>query len=228
VPERQQTLRAAIDWSYRLLDERAQAALRRLAVFAGSFSLDAAEQVAQVELEDIAALVDWSLLKPIGDGRFLMLETIREFALEQLVETVDAEAVRRRHAEFFLELAERDEEDPRLQEAWLDLVEADHDNLRAAIAWARERGEARLELRLAAALAPFWEARSYLQEGLVHVCEALADDPDAPVVLQEKAVRFGVLLAVKQGDTATARDMAERMAALAEESGDDDILAAQH
>ncbi|MGN6429802.1 MAG: ATP-binding protein [Gaiellaceae bacterium] len=224
VPERQQTLRATIEWSYRLLDERLQAAFRQVAVFAGSLSLDAAEQVAQVELEDVTALVDWSLLKPIGQGRFLMLETIREFALEQLAGTADAETVRRRHAEFFLELAERDEDDPRPQEAWLDLVEADHDNLRSAIAWARERGEARLELRMAAALAAFWEARSYLQEGLGHVREALARDPDAAVGLQAKALRSGVLLAIKQGDTATAREMAERMTALAEESGGDDIL----
>jgi predicted ATPase/class 3 adenylate cyclase len=224
VPERQQTLRATIEWSYRLLDERLQAAFRRLAVFAGSLSLDAAEQVAQVELEDVAALVDWSLLKPLGQGRLLMLETIREFALEQLEGTADAETVRRRHAEFFVELAERVEEDPRRQEAWLDLVEADHDNLRSAIAWARARGEARLELRMAAALAPFWEARSYLQEGLGRVREALARDPNAAVGLQAKALRLGVLLAIKQGDTATAREMAERMTALAEESGSDDIL----
>ena len=226
VPERQQTLRATIDWSYRLLDEPLQTALRRLAVFAGTFSLDAAEQVAQVELEDVAALVDWSLLKPIGDGRFLMLETIREFALEQLAESPDAEEARRRHAEVFLELAERDLEEPEEQESWLDLVEADHDNLRAAIAWARERGEARVELRLAAALASFWHARSYLQEGLAHVREALADDPDAPIGLESRALGWGVLLCVKQGDYATARGMAERIAALAEESGEDDVLAA--
>jgi predicted ATPase/class 3 adenylate cyclase len=226
VPERQQTLRATIDWSYRLLDERLQAALRRLAVFAGTFSLDAAEQAAQVELEDLAALVDWSLLKPIGDGRFLMLETIREFALEQLAESPDAEALRRRHVEFFLELAERELEAPKEQESWLDLVEADHDNFRSAIAWARERGEARVKLRLAAGLVSFWEARSYLQEGLLHLREALADDPDPPIGLEERALRWAVLLSVKQGDYATARGMSERMTALAEESGDDDILGA--
>jgi predicted ATPase/class 3 adenylate cyclase len=225
VPERQQTLRATIDWSYRLLDDRLQTALRRLAVFAASFSLDAAEQVAQVDLEDVAALVDWSLLKPIGDGRFLMLETIREFAFEQLIESGEAEEIRRRHAEFFLELAERDLGAPSAHESWVDAVAADYDNFRSAIAWAREHGEARVELRLVAALGVFWEARSYLQEGLAYVREGLARDPTAPPDLRRKALGYGVLLSIKQGDLATARELVERMAALAAESGDDEILA---
>ena len=225
VPERQQTLRATIEWSYQLLEERLQAALGRLGVFSGSFSLEAAEQVAGVELEDVAALVDWSLLKSIGEGRLLMLETIREFALEQLAESGDLEAVLRRHAEFFLAVAESDPYPAARHEPWLELVDSDRDNLRSAIVWATEHGDARLELRLAAALGPFWEARGYLAEGLVRIREALARDPDGPLALQSRALSFGSLLAVKQGDFAIAREFAERMAALADESEEEDILA---
>src|SRR5207237_63618 len=79
-PERQQTLRATIEWSYTLLEGELQTLFRRLAVFSGSFSLDEAEQVTSAAFDDVAALIDWSLLKSIGDGRFLMLETIREYA----------------------------------------------------------------------------------------------------------------------------------------------------
>ena len=103
--ERQQTLRATIECTYALLETRLQEVFRRLAVFAGSFSLDAAEQVAKAELDEISALVDWSLLKPIGQGRFLILETIREYAHE-CRESAEIEAVRDRHLDYFLALVE--------------------------------------------------------------------------------------------------------------------------
>jgi len=127
-----------------------------------------------------------------------MLETIREFGLEQLGERGNMEELRGRHAELFLELAESRGEAQENWETWLDLADTEHDNLRSAIALARESGEVRLELRLVTALGPFWEARGYLVEGKARTIEALADDPDAPTRLQNQALSHGVLLAFKR------------------------------
>jgi predicted ATPase/class 3 adenylate cyclase len=102
-PERQQTLRATIEWSHDLLSDAERVALRRLAVFRGSFSLDAADAVASADLDTVAALVDKSLLKPVGKARFLMLETLREFALEQLDETGETEPTALRYARWYLQ-----------------------------------------------------------------------------------------------------------------------------
>jgi predicted ATPase/class 3 adenylate cyclase len=224
LPDRQRTLRNTISWSYELLDESEQVAFASLAVFAGGFTLDAAERVCGADLDTLATLAEKSLVRRRVD-RFRMLETIREFALEQLAERGDLEEVRRRHAELFLELAESAGEVPREPEAWLDRAEAELDNLRSAIAWARESGEGRIELRLAAALGRFWEARGYLAEGQARLNDALADDPAAPIGLKSQALSHGVLLAFKRGDFGQAREWAERQAALAEESGDDETLA---
>ena len=137
---------------------RAQALFARLAVFAGSFPLEAAEEVCGADLDDLEALVDSSLLKPIGDDRFLMLETIREYARERARGSVEAEALRRRHATFFSALAEQAYEHRFDAEAeWSARLEIDHDDLRAALDWladersgasARARGRARLVLVL--------------------------------------------------------------------------------
>jgi predicted ATPase/class 3 adenylate cyclase len=224
LPDRQRTLRDTISWSYELLDEPERTAFANLAVFAGGFTIDAAERVSGADLDTLASLTEKSLVRR-REERFRMLETIREYGLEQLAERSDLEAVRRRHAEFFLELAESAGEAPSEQEAWLDRVEAELDNLRSAIVWAQELGDRELLLRLAAALGPFWEARSYLAEGLARISEALATDPDAPVGLKNQALSSGVLLAFKQGDFAAAREWAEKQAALARDSGDEETLA---
>ena len=160
-----------------------------------------------------------------GELRYWMLETIREFALEQLAERAYHEALGRRHAELFLELAESRGEGPSELVAWVERVEPEHDNLRAAIAWAREADEPRFALRLAAALGLFWELRGYLAEGRARIREALANDPDAPIDLKDQALDQGVMLAFKQGNFATAREWAEELVALAEESGDEGRLA---
>jgi predicted ATPase/class 3 adenylate cyclase len=224
LPDRQRTLRDTIGWSYELLDEREQAAFASLAVFAGGFTLDAAERVCRADLDTLASLAEKSLVRRRED-RFRMLETIREYALEQLGERGDLDELRRRHADFFLELAESAGEAPSEKEAWLDRVEGELDNLRSAIAWAQESGDRELFLRLAAALGPFWEARSYLAEGLARISEALATDPDSPVTLTNRALSYGVLLAFKQGDFATARGWAEQQAALAQDSGHEETFA---
>ena len=224
LPDRQRTLRDTISWSYDLLDETEQSAFASLAVFAGGFALEAAERVAGADLDTLTSLVEKSLVRQ-RDDRFRMLETIREYGLERLVERGDLDDVARRHAEFFLEVADSGSDAPNEWEPWLEQVDSEHDNLRAAIAWARDRGEARLELRMAAALGPFWEARGFLTEGLVRVREALASDPEAPAGLKAQALKFGALLAYKQGDSAVARDLAERLAAVADDCEDEQILA---
>jgi predicted ATPase len=131
-----ETMRDAIEWSYNLLDERSKSLFARLAVFAGGCSLGAAEEVCGVDLDTIAALIDKSLLRREGD-RYLMLETIGEYALERLEESGELEELRRRHAEYFLEQARSVESLVRSPQAAgaLDRLERDHANLRAALRW---------------------------------------------------------------------------------------------
>ena len=158
VPERQRTLRAAIAWSYDLLDEDAKALFRRLTVFAGGFSLEAAEEVGDAELDVLSRLVDASLLKSVGHGRLLMLDTIREYGLERLEEAGEAPGTRDRHAAHFARLADR---------RWPDLVRADDPtwtlstvqldvrNLHSAVEWSLERGQAEEILAIGSGMYPF-------------------------------------------------------------------------
>ena len=174
-PERQRTLRAAIDWSYGVLDDRLRTLFRRLSVFAGGFTLDAATEVADPnrELGDAVELLDALLQHSLvlrdsdEDVRFRMLETIREFALERLDESAEAVEVRHRHAVHFLGLAENAE--PHLtgpeQARWSDALHREHDNLRAAIAWTIDTDRGELALRLGAAMWRFWYGRGHLEEG---------------------------------------------------------------
>ncbi len=173
LPERQQTLRGAIDWSYALLEEGDRTLFARLAVFSGGCTLEAMEEICAVEdaLEGAESLLDKSLIRQEetsrGEPRFAMLETIHEYARERLQVRDDAETTHRRHAAYFLTLAK--ESEPRLggpeQVAWFERLETENDNLRAALTWAIERGEAQLGLRLAQELRPFWYARGDYVEG---------------------------------------------------------------
>ena len=146
-PERQRTLEATISWSYDLLTEDEQRLFARLSVFAGGCTLEAAEQVCEVDLETLASLVDKSLLRQT-EGRFWMLETIREYALDRLSEAGEADGVRQRHAEHFLPLAEAAHEQRlgargRAFATWFEQEQA---NLRAALVWSRQQGSARTSL----------------------------------------------------------------------------------
>ena len=176
---RQQTLRATLDWSHRLLSETERTLLRRLSVFAGGWTLAAAEAVCSgegIEQDDVldllGALVDKSLVvaRTGTDGamRYWMLETIRQYAREKLEESGEAGETRGRHAAFFLALAE--EAEPELsgtqQGLWVERLEGEHDNLRAALSWVLEREEGELGLRFGGALWRFWTARGYISEGL--------------------------------------------------------------
>ena len=175
LPGRQQTLRDAIAWSYDLLDDEEKRIFAWLSVFSRGFRLDAAEAVCggpglPDAFDVIASLVSKSLLRQIegqeGETRFLMLETIREFAAARLEESDEADEVRSRHARHFLEYAETAA--PNLfgvdQGRWLGILAAEHDNFRAALAWAEGRGEMEIALNLAASLWRFWQMRGHLKE----------------------------------------------------------------
>ncbi len=249
LPARQQTLRRAIDWSYDLLDEGEQALLRRLGVFVGGWTLEAVEPVCNATgdvgvggLEGSAALVDRSLVQhgqgSDGGSRFTLLETIREYALDRLEASGESDALRRQHAEYFLGLAEAAE--PQLwasdQLRWLNRLEHEHDNLRAALAWAIEH-DAAVALRIAGALASFWDTRGYHSEGRRWLERALtrtappahgAMETDhipalclsADVAAYAKALHGAGLLAHAQEDNARAEALFTQGLALARASGD--------
>ena len=208
LPERQRTLRATIEWSHAFLDEGEKSLFARLAVFSGGRTLEAIEAVCDSEgglpmdaFEEVSSLVDKSLLRPDegtgGEPRFYMLETVHEFALEKLEEGGGAEEVRRRHAEYFLWLAE--EAEPGLRGPqdvrWFERLEEEHDNLRAALSWSLEGGEAELGLRLTGALSRFWEAHGHYGEGRRRLEKALQKDGGASGAARAKALLgFGWLV----------------------------------
>ena len=187
VPARQRTLRGAIDWSYDLLTAETAALFRRICVFAGGFTIAAAERVGAAKgepgmdkLEGLAALLDASLIRRRWElalpDRFETLRTIREYGLELLEESDEADAVRRSHAQFFLELAEATE--PELRgpdiELHLDVLRLEHDNMRAALTWAVEQDEGDVALRLSWSLWRFWHLHGDLTEGRRWTDQALA------------------------------------------------------
>jgi predicted ATPase len=166
LPERQQTLRATIEWSYELCSAGEQRLFTGLAVFSGGWTLDAAESVCDADLDTLASLLDKSLVRRDGD-RFSMLETIREFAAERLEESGDEDELRRRHATYLAELAEASQEhlfgpeDKPLREQF----RVEWDNVRAALTWAVENHEPELGLRLAGGLTMSWLDRNLAVEG---------------------------------------------------------------
>src|SRR5262245_1471679 len=199
VPDRHQTLRQAIAWSYDLLEAGEQALFRRLAVFARGCTLEAAGAVCHAGhdhaagpgpslemLDGVASLVDKSLLRQqeqaSGEPRFRMLETIREYGLECLTASGEEPGVRRAHADYYLALVEAAE--PALtgpeQATWLERLGAEHDNLRTALQWAEESGEAEIGLRLAGALCQFWLMHSHLREGQERLARLLGLAEAAP------------------------------------------------
>jgi predicted ATPase/class 3 adenylate cyclase len=200
LPERQRTLRGTIEWSFALLEAGEQLLFARLAVFSGGRTLEAIEAVCEAEgdlpmdaLEGVSSLLDKSLLRqeegPEGEPRFVMLETIHEFARERLQASGEGEEVRRVHAEYFLGLAEGAEPELRGAEqlACLERLEAEHDNMRAALTWSLEN-EPETALRLAGALARFWEMRSDISEGSRWLEAALRQSDRAEVAVTEVAV----------------------------------------
>jgi predicted ATPase len=191
-PARQQTLRATIEWSYDLLPAELQQLFARLAVFAGTFSLEAAEAVVDADVETLGAIAEASLVKPLFGSRFLMLETIREFALERFKQDDGAEGWRERHAEYYYGLtlsACLDTDVPGEQEP--GVVMPDAANLRAALAWSLERGEIEFGLDFLVALEQFWTL-GYTQEGMRWYRSFIERGNAAPPLLRARALRsFG-------------------------------------
>ena len=229
-PSASRGLRAAIDWSYRQLGADVQRLFSRAGVFAGAWTVEAAEAICdEDDLDVLGALVtllDHSLVQvrdsDAGERRFVMLETLREYALERLVAGGEIERVRQRHAEYFRALTEAAE--PHLwgpqQQAWLGRLEADHDNLRAALGWGSRSSEPELALGIAAAAAHFWWIRGYLSEGRMWLEQTLAASADAAPVLRVKALRGLSILARLQDDHVSSRHHAEEALGLSRQVAD--------
>jgi predicted ATPase len=184
---RQQTLRETLAWSYELLEEDEQQLLSRLGVFLGGSSLEAIEAICctdgQIDaIRVIGSLVNKSLVHvetdASGERRFVLLEMVREYALERLDDSGESEALKRSHAAYYLDLALRAEPELRgpRQGEWLSSLDLEHDNLRAALQWALAKNELLLGLRAAGALWHFWWARGHLSEGRTWLGELLARD----------------------------------------------------
>jgi predicted ATPase/class 3 adenylate cyclase/DNA-binding CsgD family transcriptional regulator len=212
-PARQKTLRATIDWSYGLLDESEKALLRRLAVFAGGWTISAAEAVCsrpdEVVVDGLASLLDKSLLRRedtfAGEPRFRMLETIHEYALGQLELSGEAEIIRGRHAAYFQSVLEAADLEQRGQPiVWLDRLQEEHENLRAVLRWTVETRNAELALRLGAVLRRYIEIRGHLHEGQRWLESALAIDGPAPDAVRARALQVAGRLAYLRGDYALA------------------------
>jgi predicted ATPase/DNA-binding SARP family transcriptional activator len=227
---RQQTLRATLDWSYDLLSERERDLFAWLAAFAGGFSLEAAESVCASDdgapsavLERLTQLVDKSLVvaeEQSGAARYRLLEPIRQYAQERLHALGQLAPVQRRHASWFLGVAERAESELSSpdQAAWLNRLEMEHDNLRAALSWCL-RGEPEMGLRLARALWQFWLGRGHFAEGRKWLHDQLARAPSQSA-LRPQALLGACALAVRQGDFTGAVHLIEESLAISRALGD--------
>jgi predicted ATPase/class 3 adenylate cyclase len=237
VPDRQRTLRGAINWSYELLEAADQRFLARLGTFRGGWTLGSAELICGPGLnleafDGLAKLVDHSIVQQVrtrdGEPRFTMLDPIREFALERLAASGELDELRRRHAEHFRDLAEEAEAHLTRQEkvAWLAQLEQELDNLRATLDWAEETADAETGLRAAAAIWRFWQQRGHLSEGRERLERLLA----LPVAAARDAVRARALGAVGgiaywQNDTPATRAAYEEAVEIARELQDPQLLA---
>lgn len=231
---RHQTLRAAIDWSYSLLPEAERLVFRHLGVFAGGGTLEAVEAVCADEattadadeemVDTLSRLADKSLISVDlrgGEARYRLLETLRQYGHERLVETGEEETARRRHQAWYLTLAERADTGligPQ-QAVWLDRMEREHDNVRAVLAWSLERGDATLAAQIGARIWRFWLYRGYLSEGRRWLARALALLQE-PTSLRAAALRGAGLLALYQNDLGPAADLIAESLVLWRDLGD--------
>jgi predicted ATPase/DNA-binding CsgD family transcriptional regulator len=228
LPTRQQTLRSALAWSYELLSLGDQRLFRRLGVFAGGCTLEAAEQIAPMDASSSAgSLIDKNLLRQIvqadGEPRLLMLETMREYALEQLALSGETDAMERAHAGYYCGLAEYAEghllgSDVR---AWLERLEREHDNLRQALGWALQQRDSALARRLSGALWRFWFLRGHLSEGRRWLEAALALHGTITPTIAVKALSGAGYLATAQSDYIRAETLCADALQIAEELGDE-------
>ena len=234
LPQRQQTLRAAIDWSYDLLSPAEQKLFRRLSVFIGGCTLESVEAVCDAKadldldlLDGMASMVDKSLLQqveqPNGESRFKMLETIREYAREKLEASQEEALTRRAHAAYCLVIAEEaaTEQGETVGAEWLENFVLEHDNFRAALEWLTETGDADWGLRLGSALFRFWERLEYLSEGRDRL-DNLLKLPGAamPTKARARALFAAGILAAEQGDYGQAEALIGESRDTSRELGD--------
>ena len=237
---RQQTLRASVDWSHTLLTEPERVLFRRLAAFMGGFDLDGAQNVCgggDVEryqvLDQLALLVDKSLVVADESGsrtRYRLLETMRQYALEKLGESGEANVVRTRHRDYYTAMAAlldapaRDDYEQRIEQADLEI-----DNLRAAFTWSRETSEVEMALALASSLQPLWQARGRLREGLTWFDTALTDldahQPGVAPAVRARALADTAALGLWAG-AANSLTQAQQALAIAREIDDPALLVA--
>jgi predicted ATPase/class 3 adenylate cyclase len=228
---RQQTLEASIRWSYNLLTPDEQELLGRLSVFSGGFTLESAGAVYLADgVELLLNLVDKSLVVPEeadGDVRYRLLETIRTFATERLVDAGESEVIRRRHADFYLGLAERAQPEVHGpdQKQWLDRLDAEHDNLRAALEWSIEAEPLMIALRLTTALVQFWNRRGHWTGAYRWIDRFLSrvgdlEDPLLALLMSEAAALFGT-----QGDFERVEPLATRGLEMSRRTADDNQVA---
>jgi predicted ATPase len=248
LPPRQRTLRAAIDWSYNLLNGEEQTLLARLGVFTGGCSLEAAEAICvmpgdtassssivsapalSLDLhEGLGSLLDKNLLKREegveGESRFSMLELIHDYALERLRVSGEEEAIRGLHARYFLELAEASEDAMArgAKQLWLNKLEQEHNNIRGALRWLLNTGnaaDATLALRLSGAMRNVWSARGHNREGRRWLEEASKAAVAAPAGVRAKALRAMGHLAQVEDDFTQAAKWLEESLSLYKEEGD--------
>jgi predicted ATPase/class 3 adenylate cyclase len=220
-PDRQQTLRAAIEWSHELLDGEERELFRRLAVFAGGCSLESAETVAGADLDTLQSLVEKSLVRQTG-GRFWMLETIREYASEKLGDDTDSRQLRSLHAHHYLELAERVAADNSLERrpAAFRQLDAEHDNLRAARSRLHDSGDSQAELRLLCALSDFWQVRGLSREPYGAFADALSRDTPGSTALRARALAEASDFARELGEPDLAASYSEESLELFRKAGD--------
>lgn len=237
LPARHQTLWNAIDWSYTLLTETEQRVLRQLAVFAGGWTLEAAEAILEPAtsastiaqhtatppslLDIMTTLVSQSLVVAdtrAGTARYHLLESIREYALDRLTEGDEATQARHRHAAYYIALAKLPLNDVQ-ETVWMDRLEAEHDNLRVALAWAVEHVPERI-VQLAHELGWFWQIRGYVREGRHWLELALAHATNVPKLDHAIALAMIGFLAREMGDLAIAQSLLEESLRLYQELGD--------
>jgi len=236
---RQQTLHASVDWSHALLTEPERVLFRRLAVFLGGFDLDAAQAVAgrrDVEryqvLDLLTLLVDKSLVVAENTGgrtRYRLLETVRQYALEKLAESGEADAIRSRHRDHYTAMAALlDAPAGSDYERRLEQTETEIDNLRAAFGWSREHSDVELALGLASSLQPLWQARGRIREGLAGFDTALADldaqHAEVAAAVRARALADRAMLAIWVGAT-DSMAQAQQALAIAREVDDPALLA---
>ncbi len=239
LPARQQTLRAAITWSYDLLTAEEQLLFRRLSVFVGGCTLEAIEAVCNATgdlrmgtLEGVASLIDKHLLQRHSHGdvaaeRFVMLETIRVYAEDQLTNSAEAAALQRLHAEYYLTLASAVEPEllGREPRSWLDYLEQEHDNIRSALAWSQVSDDrAAVGIKLAVALWQFWKLRGYFSEGRAWLERGLGKSSgptvSVPATLRAKGLCGAGWLAWDQGDHEKAAVCFQECLEVASNAGD--------